>query len=82
MGSSVAAEMLDTDLDLPCPGCGYPLWVRVVEVVAQTAITCPACRDRIWLRDDTGSVQNAGSQIERQIGQMVDDLDGALKGWS
>lgn len=80
MSDSFTAGLLDADLDTPCPGCGYPVWIRLVEVVAKTAVICPACRSRIWLIDDTGSVQSAGPQIERALNEMVKDINKGLKG--
>jgi DNA-directed RNA polymerase subunit RPC12/RpoP len=70
VGASFAYGLLDTDIDIPCPQCGYPIWIRLVEAVVQAAVRCPACRSRIWLVDDRGSVRNAGEEIERTIREM------------
>jgi len=49
-------------------------------VAAQTSVLCPACRDRIWLIDDRGSVANAGDQIQQAFSDLTDDLQKAMKG--
>lgn len=68
--NSFAGLVYDMDYDVPCPICGYPIWVRLVEVVAQVAVTCPCCRARVWLTDSGGSVQNMGGEIDRALDQM------------
>jgi len=42
--SSLATQTLHSDIEVPCPQCGYPLWVLWAEIVVQTAVRCPACR--------------------------------------
>lgn len=71
MGESIGTQILHTDLEVPCPRCEYPVWVRGAEVVAQTTVLCPCCRTRIQLVDDNGSAQNAGDVIERQITETL-----------
>ncbi|MFJ6054641.1 hypothetical protein [Streptomyces sp. NPDC092307] len=71
MAESLATQMLRSDLEADCPFCGYLVWIRYSEVVAQTAVTCPCCHARIWLVDETGSARNAGAVIERQIAQAL-----------
>ena len=70
MGEPFAYALLGADVDIPCPQCGYPVWIRLVEAVVQTAVRCPACRARIWLVDDRGSVRNAAQDIQRAIGEL------------
>lgn len=70
-------QLLHSDVELPCPRCEYPLWLLLVEVVAQTAVICPSCRACVWLRDDAGSVQTAGAQVESMIDEA---LGGSFKG--
>ena len=65
-----AYALLDTDVEIPCPICEYPVWIRLVEAIVQTAVRCPVCRTMIWLVDDRGSVRNAGQDIERAIGEL------------
>ncbi|HEY6312354.1 MAG TPA: hypothetical protein VIY52_16340 [Streptosporangiaceae bacterium] len=72
------SNLLGTDLEFPCPRCGYAIWVQWVEIVAQAAVLCPCCRVRVLLRDPTGSVQLAGERMQR----AVDTLTQALKGFS
>jgi ribosomal protein S27E len=71
---SLGEQFLRGDLDVDCPACGYPVWVLYSEIVAQTAVLCPCCRDRIWLRDAAGSAQTAGDVVEGQIEQMLKEL--------
>jgi|ERR1022692_840362 ribosomal protein S27E len=73
-GESLATQFLHTDLDVTCPACRYPVWVRYSEIVAQAAVLCPCCRGRIWLRDAQGSAQTAGDVIERQAEEMLKGL--------
>ncbi len=63
-------------LDVPCPRCGYPVWVVLAEVVAGITIICPCCRAGIRLVDETGSVQVANAQVR----EALDDLAETLKG--
>lgn len=68
----------DFDIEADCPACGYPMWVRRYEIVAQISVLCPCCRTTIRLVDADGSVQDIDRRIERQIEQMLDDV---FKGW-
>ncbi|MER5385963.1 hypothetical protein ABT040_37920 [Streptomyces sp. NPDC002688] len=74
MGDSLSTQFLGTDLDTACPSCGYLMWVRYAEIVAQTAVICPCCYATVWLVDETGSVQNAGDAIQQQIAQALKGL--------
>jgi hypothetical protein len=71
---SLSTQLLHSDVELPCPRCEYSLWVLFVEVTAQTAVICPSCRARVWLRDDAGSVQTAGAQVESMIDEALSGL--------
>ncbi len=72
-------EMLtSTEFDVPCPGCGYPIWIRLVEVAAQCSVLCPLCRKRVTLVDDRGSV----AAVTREIERAMADLKRTLKGIS
>jgi hypothetical protein len=65
---SLTTQLLHGDLDdVPCPRCGFAMWVRLSEVVAECAVLCPVCRTRIWLRDDRGQMHNLGSTIEHAL---------------
>ncbi len=75
MSASISTQLLRAELEVPCPACSYPLWVRYAEIVVQAAVTCPCCYTRVWLRDDRGSARNAGDVIEQH-------LRDALKGFS
>lgn len=71
---SLSTQILHGDLDdVPCPRCGFRLWVRIAEVVAQCAVRCPVCRIQIWLRDDRAQMRNLGSVVESMIEQAFKD---------
>jgi hypothetical protein len=70
---SLTTQLLHGDHDVPCPRCGFEIWVRASEIVVECAVLCPVCRTRIWLRDDRGQMHNIGSMIESSV-------DRALKG--
>ena len=71
---SLSTQVLDADIEVPCPACQYPIWALFAEVVAQTAVLCPCCRCRVWLRDADGSMQTAGDAIARQIDEVFKGL--------
>lgn len=66
--------VLHTDLEVECPRCEYPIWVRGIEIVAQVVVTCPCCRARVRTIDADGSFQNGDRDIERQIEQALEKL--------
>lgn len=72
---SLASQILHGDHEVDCPECGYPVWIRFSEVIAQCTVTCPCCRLRLHLLDSSGQMQTLGSTLERM-------LDRALKGWT
>ncbi len=74
MGESLATQFLRTDLEISCTQCGYPIWIRYSEVVAQANVTCPCCFIQLRLVDDTGSAQNAGKVIDREIARALKGL--------
>jgi hypothetical protein len=75
--SSLATQFLHSDLDdIPCPACGFGLWIRFAEVVARCAVLCPVCRTRIWLQDDRADVQNLGSVLESEIRRAMKGMFG------
>lgn len=74
MSGSLATQLLGAAMEVDCPTCGYPVWVRYSEVVAQAAVICPCCFTRIWLVDEAGSAQNAGDIIEQRITQALKGL--------
>lgn len=79
MGGSFKSELLDSDIDAECPGCEYPLWIRLVEVVAGCAVVCPVCRSRVWLRDGDGSAQNAATEIDNAMDELAQAIEGMFK---
>ncbi|MFE7029134.1 hypothetical protein ACFU9Y_02420 [Streptomyces sp. NPDC057621] len=74
MGESLAIQFLSADLETACPACGYLMWVRCSEIVAQTDVTCACCYSQIQLVDKTGSAQNAGDVIQQQITHALKGL--------
>jgi hypothetical protein len=76
---SLRAGLLDSDIEAPCPNCEYPVWIRLVEVVARCAVRCPACRSQIWLTDADGSVQNAATDIQNAMNDLMRQLGGMFK---
>lgn len=71
--------LLDSDIDVNCPNCKYPIWVRLAEVVARCAVICPACRCQVWLRDGDGSVQNAATDMQNAVDDLMRTLGGMFK---
>lgn len=78
-GGSLKTGLLDSDVDVPCPNCQYPVWIRLVEVVARCAVVCPACRCRVWLSDADGSVQNAAADVENAMNDLMRQLGGMFR---
>ena len=72
--SSLATQMLHSDIEVPCPQCGYPIWVLWAEIVVQTAVRCPACRCQVWLHDAEGGIHNAAAELESAIRQATKGL--------
>ncbi|MEU4777483.1 hypothetical protein [Micromonospora sp. NPDC023633] len=73
MSPSLASQILHGDHEIDCPECGYPVWIRLSEVVAQCTVTCPCCRLRLHLLDG-GQMQNLGDTLERQIDRAFEGL--------
>jgi hypothetical protein len=74
VAESLGTQFLRSDIDVDCPECGYPIWVRYAEIVVQTAVRCPCCRIQIWLGDAEGGMQTAGDVVEQQIEQALKGL--------
>lgn len=69
-------DFMGHTMDVPCPGCGYSVWVVLAEVAAGITIICPCCRVQIRLVDETGSVQAMNAQVQ----DVLDDPARTLKG--
>ncbi|MGW6934659.1 hypothetical protein ACWGE0_31680 [Lentzea sp. NPDC054927] len=67
-------QLLHGDQDIPCPECGFEVWIRLSEVVAECAVLCPLCRTRLWLRDSRGQMSNLGAEVESQLDQVLKEL--------
>jgi hypothetical protein len=74
MANSLTTQLLGAETEIPCPACGYPLWVLLAEVAAQASVLCPCCRCRVWLRDADGSTQTAADMIQRHIEQALKEM--------
>lgn len=71
---SLTDQLLRGDQDVPCPECGFEVWVRISEVVAECAVVCPVCRTRLWLRDGRGEMANLGAMIESEMEKALRGL--------
>lgn len=71
---SLETQMLRGDLEIDCPRCGYNLWVRISEVVAQVRVLCPCCHIGITLVDSRGSFATAGRTIQSALNKMFQQL--------
>jgi hypothetical protein len=78
-GGTFRLSLLNSDSEVACPNCEYPFWVRLVEVVARCAVVCPVCRCRIWLHDADGSVQNAATELQDAVDDLMLTLGGMFK---
>lgn len=67
-------DLAQHDIDAPCPGCSYPVWVLIAEVSAQITVTCPCCRARIRLLDPDGSMQSASARLNKAIDELSKTL--------
>jgi len=70
--ASLSREFMSHTLDVPCPGCGYLVWVIMAEIVSGSMVICPCCRAGIRLVDQTGSVQVAGAQMQAAVEALGD----------
>jgi hypothetical protein len=73
---SLATQFLHSDVEVDCSACGYPIWVTWAEIVVQAVVRCPCCRIKNQLRDNEGSIQNAGRIAEQAINQALKGLFG------
>ena len=70
--ASFSREFMSHTLDLPCPVCGYLVWVIMAEIVSGSMVICPCCRVGIRLVDQTGSVQVAAAQMQAAVEALGD----------
>jgi hypothetical protein len=71
VAESYEAHLLGLDLDVDCPDCGYPIWVRGSEVFTGCTVLCPCCRQSIRLEDANGGLRNAARSFDRQVEQAM-----------
>ena len=74
--NDLTTQFLHSDLDVECPECTYPIWVKYSEIVAEVAVLCPCCRSVIGLVDSRASMALAGTEIEREIDRVLKGLFG------
>ncbi|MGI8702358.1 MAG: hypothetical protein ACR2JU_14370 [Nocardioidaceae bacterium] len=72
----ISTQLLHGDLEVDCPSCTYPVWVRYSEIVTQLSVLCPCCRTTIRLLDDRGTVVTAGDVVEQSIENALKDFFG------
>jgi hypothetical protein len=70
--ASLSREFMSHTLDVPCPGCGYLVWVVMAEIVSGSMLICPCCRVGIRLVDETGSVQVAATAMQEAVDSLGD----------
>lgn len=74
MPESIEFQILRSTLTVACPSCGYEVWLRYSEIVAQVMVRCPCCRVRIKLLDEYGSAAVAGREIEQEITGILKNI--------
>lgn len=74
MSETIESQVLRLDVDVECPRCGYPFWVRMSEVVVQLVVLCPCCHCRVHLVDDRGSAATAGAALACEVDSLLSDL--------
>lgn len=70
--ASLSREVMRHTVDVPCPRCGYLVWVIMAEIVSGSMVMCPCCRVGIRLIDETGSVQVAAAQMQAALDALGD----------
>lgn len=60
-----------TFIDVPCPRCGYPVEVQILDIRLQSRVFCPSCKVGIQLIDE-GASTDVGL---RQIDSALEDLN-------
>lgn len=73
---SLMDQFLHSDLDVDCPGCTYPVWVRYSELVVGATVICPCCRLRVRLVNERGSAVTEVEKMESAIEQALKGLFG------
>lgn len=69
-------DLLGHNIDVPCPRCGYPVWIQLIEVAVQCSVRCPVCRIRIDLVDERGSVRNVVQDVNLAMAELEKTLRG------
>ena len=70
----LATQFLHSDLEVDCPVCSYPVWVRYSEVVCEAAVLCRCCRTTIKLIDERGKATTAADVVEEAMQQAFKGL--------
>jgi uncharacterized Zn finger protein (UPF0148 family) len=77
--ASPGPDLMGHPMDVPCPRCGYPVWVVLAEVAAGITVICPCCRTGIRLVDETGSVQVVNAQVQEALHDLAETLKGMFQ---
>lgn len=72
----MTVNLANVDLDVPCPACGFGMFVLISEVQAQTYVRCPCCRVLVHLLDRDASTHVAARQIDQVLRQAFDGWGG------
>lgn len=59
-----------TFVDLPCPRCGYPSEVQLLDMRLESRVFCPCCKVAIQLIDDRASMRVAPQQAEDALRRL------------
>jgi hypothetical protein len=74
--TTLGREVMRHAVDVPCPGCGYLVWVIMAEIVSGSMVICPCCRVGSRLVDQTGSVQVAAAAMQEAVQALADVFKG------
>lgn len=74
--NDLTTQLLHADAEVDCPRCGFPVWLRLSEVIVQGTVLCRCCRLMIRLVDDRGNVATAGDSIQSHMEQVMKETFG------
>jgi hypothetical protein len=57
-------------VDGPCSGCGYPLWVELIDVRIERRIFCPCCKAAVQLVDAGASNDAAMREVDAALRRL------------
>lgn len=68
--------LASTTLEPPCPACGYPLRVSLLEVAAQVSRYCPACYRLVRMVDHSGTVSSGATSAASAVSRLERQFEG------